>query len=89
MLEAYTHADEIKELIPILPKWQTGKCAPCFDGFDGSLDKLSAYYKENGCGMFARYKAFIWRDGDIQPVEHPTGLIWIHLRDMSVREVRL
>ena len=41
------------------------------DGFDGSLDKLSAYYKENGCGMFARYKAFIWRDGDIQPVEHP------------------
>lgn len=30
-----------------------------------------AYYKENGCGMFARYKAFIWRDGDIQPVEHP------------------
>lgn len=71
VLEAYTHADEIKELIPILPKWQTGKCAPCFDGFDGSLDKLSAYYKENGCGMFARYKAFIWRDGDIQPVEHP------------------
>ena len=69
--QAYTHADEIKELIPILPKWQTGKCAPCFDGFDGSLDKLSAYYKENGCGMFARYKAFIWRDGDIQPVEHP------------------
>ena len=42
VLEAYTHADEIKELIPILPKWQTGKCAPCFDGFDGSLDKLSA-----------------------------------------------
>ena len=71
VLEAYTYADEIKELIPILPKWQTGKCAPCFDGFDGSLDKLSAYYKENGCGMFARYKAFIWRDGDIQPVEHP------------------
>ena len=71
VLESYTYADEIKELIPILPKWQTGKCAPCFDGFDGSLDKLSAYYKENGCGMFARYKAFIWRDGDIQPVEHP------------------
>ena len=71
VLEAYTYADEIKELIPILPKWQTGKCAPCFDGFDGSLDKLSAYYKENGCGMFARYKAFIWRDGDIRPVEHP------------------
>ncbi len=71
VLEAYAYADEIKELIPILPKWQTGKCAPCFDGFDGSLDKLSAYYKENGCGMFARYKAFIWRDGDIQPVEHP------------------
>ena len=34
-------------------------------------DKVAKYYKENGCGIFARYKAFIWRDGDIQPVLHP------------------
>ena len=39
--------------------------------FDGSLKNVARYYKENGCGIFARYKAFIWRDGDIQPVLHP------------------
>ena len=33
-----------------------------------SLDSIAAYYRKNGCGMFARYKAFIWRDGDIRPV---------------------
>lgn len=89
VLEAYTHADEIKELIPILPKWQTGKCAPCFDGFDGSLDKLSAYYKENGCGMFAvtRHSSGVTVTFSLLSIR--TGLIWIHLRDMSVREVRL
>ena len=54
-----------------LPKWECGECAESFKMFDGSLEKVAKYYKENGCGIFARYKAFIWRDGDIQPVLHP------------------
>lgn len=54
-----------------LPRWEAGECAPSFKMFDGSLKNVAQYYKENGCGIFARYKAFIWRDGDIQPVLHP------------------
>lgn len=71
VLESYKYYDDIKEIADTLPRWQAGECAPSFRMFDGSLEKVAQYYKENGCGIFARYKAFIWRDGDIQPVLHP------------------
>ena len=50
-------------------KYQTG------EETEGQIENghgpvVAQYYKENGCGIFARYKAFIWRDGDIQPVLH-------------------
>lgn len=71
IIKAYAYYDKIADVAELLPRWQVGSCVECFESFDGSLDKLAKYYKENGCGMFARYKAFIWRDGDIQPVLHP------------------
>lgn len=71
VLESYKYYDDIKEIADTFPRWQAGECAPSFRMFDGSLEKVAQYYKENGCGIFARYKAFIWRDGDIQPVLHP------------------
>lgn len=71
VLKAYKYYDEIKEIADFLPCWEAGECAPSFKMFDGSLKNVAQYYKENGCGIFARYKAFIWRDGDIQPVLHP------------------
>ena len=71
VLESYKHYDEIKDVADSLPKWQSGECATSFKMFDGSLINVAQYYRENGCGIFARYKAFIWRDGDIQPVLHP------------------
>lgn len=71
VLESYKYYDEIKDVADSLPKWQSGECATSFKMFDGSLKNVAQYYRENGCGIFARYKAFIWRDGDIQPVLHP------------------
>ena len=71
VLRAYKYYDEIKGIADSLPRWEAGECAPSFKMFDGSLKNVAQYHKENGCGIFARYKAFIWRDGDIQPVLHP------------------
>ncbi len=67
----YKYKEDIEELIPVLPVWNTGVPVEEFTGEDISLDVLANFYKNNGCGMFARYKAFIWRDGQICPVEHP------------------
>lgn len=68
VLSAYTYKSEIADIISSLPKWQAGECAESFKMFDGSLKNVADYYKRNGCGIFARYKAFVWRNGDIQPV---------------------
>lgn len=70
VLSGYAYYDEIKEIADSLPRWKCGECAESFRMFDGSLDTVAHWYRENGCGMFARYKAFVWRDGDIQPVTH-------------------
>ena len=71
ILNGYAYFDEIKPIADTLPRWNMGEPAPSFRLFDGSLKRVAEYYRQNGCGIFARYKAFIWRDGDIQPVLHP------------------
>ena len=68
VIAAYPRAEELREVTDSLPRWRCGECAESFRMFDGSLDNVAAYYRKNGCGMFARYRAFIWRDGDIRPV---------------------
>lgn len=70
VIRAYSHYGEIAEIADDLPRWQCGECAESFKLFDGSLGSIAKWYRENGCGMFARYKAFVWRDGDIRPVTH-------------------
>ena len=68
VLKAYPRYDEIADVAATLPRWSSGDCAESFRMFDGSLDAVARYYRENGCGIFARYKAFVWRDGDIRPI---------------------
>ena len=68
VIAAYEHLDVIRDAASTLPRWQSGDCASGFSRYDGTPESLAGYYRVNGCGMFARYKAFIWRDGDIRPV---------------------
>lgn len=68
IIDDYKYKDEIKEIAQELPKWQCGKPSKEFENFDGSLDVIADFHRENGCGMFARYRSFVWRDGGIQPI---------------------
>lgn len=36
-----------------------------------SFEELKARYRAQGCGPFARYRAFLWENGELLPVEHP------------------
>lgn len=55
-----------KSVVEALPEWNPG----------GSLDyeELLCFYKVNGCGWFARYRAFVWQDNDFHPVTRPDYL---------------
>lgn len=68
LLREYPRYDEISEIAPGLPRWERGEPVEGLKRFNGTPESAAEWYRENGCGLFARYKAFIWRDGDIQPV---------------------
>ena len=55
-----------EEFAPVLegmPRWSA---AVPFD-----FDTLTAWYRENGSGLYARYRAFLWEEGKLVPVPDP------------------
>lgn len=54
------------DVIDRLPEWDVG----------GRLDfeELKHFYEVNGCGWFARYRAFVWQEGELHPVPAPDFL---------------
>lgn len=56
----------------VLPEWKTGSLPLLFrGGADQALAALPDYYRQHGCGMYAQYHAFTWRNHEIQPVPFP------------------
>ena len=56
-------SEEFAAAVAALPEWEAG--AP-FD-FEG----LTRAYETDGCGRFARCRAFLWTDGELVPVPDP------------------
>ena len=50
-------------LTPALPLWEVGAIP--------TAEALTDFYRLNGCGEFARYRAFVWQDGSLIPVKDP------------------
>ena len=56
-------SEDHQPMLAGLPRWESG--AP-FD-FDG----LTQFYRVNGTGLFARYRAFLWEEGELFPIANP------------------
>lgn len=54
---------QFNEVLAGLPRWSC--CAP----FD--FASLTDFYRANGAGIFARYRAFLWERGRLFPVKEP------------------
>lgn len=76
---------EIEDIIPTLPKWEQGSFPKELENVKDSMAELMAFHRENGCGMFARYKAFIWRTGGIQPIMYPDVVTLENLKGYEVQ----
>ncbi len=74
ILKDYLYIDELGAVANSLPRWKTGTPVIEFSDKEHTIDCLADYYRRNGCGMFARYRAFIWRDKGIEPVVHPDNI---------------
>ena len=54
---------EFAPVLAGLSQWRTGS------PFD--FDTLTAFYREHGAGLYAKYRAFLWEDGSLIPVADP------------------
>ena len=56
--------DELRQSVtPALPAWEEGEIP--------TLEELTEFYRINGCGQFARYRAFVWQEGSLYSVREP------------------
>ncbi len=69
-----------------LPRWKVGTPAE-FMAEDAreSAERLRDFYARNGCGIYARHRAFIWRDGKIRPVAHPDPTVLADLKGYELQ----
>ncbi len=66
--------DFLVQLQPLLPEYFQATLAhlPRWSaGIDFDFDVLTAFYRENGCGVFARYRAFRWTGGELVGIAQP------------------
>lgn len=54
---------EYSSVLVRLPRWKAS--APF------NFETLTEFYRKQGCGWFARYRAFVWDRGELIPVEDP------------------
>ncbi len=63
-----TYGEEEKVLLT-LPRWHTGEALePLGEGWAEHYDELCDYHENNGYGIYARYYAFTWQDGEFVPI---------------------
>lgn len=84
ILEDYEFKEELGSFANTLPRWAVGKPVKEFSDISECVERLSEYYGKNGCGMFARYRAFIWRGGNIEPVVHPDSISMSSLKGYDI-----
>ncbi|MEE3403515.1 MAG: ATP-binding protein [Acutalibacteraceae bacterium] len=85
ILSDYCHQDELGYVVRELPRWENGQPAKEFFHEETFLQHLADFYRHNGCGMFARYRAFIWRNGNIEPVPYPDSIDLSSLKSYQVQ----
>ncbi len=85
LLNDYLYRDELGSVANNLPRWSCGQPIREFLHEDEIIDNLAEFYHKNGCGMFARYRAFIWRDKSIEPVPYPDPISLSSLKSYDVQ----
>lgn len=61
--------DELKQILNTMPIWENGlSVAPLDKCWNNQIEELIKFHQINGYGMFAKYKAFSWRNHSLFPI---------------------
>ena len=87
IIDAYGDRARLGCLSRSLPRWKTGERIPEFQGKPSEcMKKMAAFYKRNGCGLYARYPAFIWRSGRLEPILNPDSVHMTSLKGYALQQ---
>ena len=53
------------------------------------VNTLRDYYAKNGCGIFSQYRAFVWQNGSLVPVETPDAITFSDLKGYKTQRKTL
>lgn len=81
VLECYKEKDAIAEVSAVLPRWRLGAVTGLLEQRTDVIENLAGFYQKNGCGIYARYRAFLWRNGTIEPVLNPDQISLSQLKE--------
>lgn len=70
IFKEYKYAEKIQGILNTLPKWEITKPIKELNNLDSIIESLLLFHENNGCGIFAKYKAFTWTDSKLVPVKH-------------------
>ena len=60
---------EMEKVLLTLPKWEIGESEEPLDGkWADRIEDLAFFHRRNGYGIYSKYYAFAWRDGDFIPI---------------------
>ena len=61
--------DDVKNILLSMAFWNTGESkAPLKEDWSNNLETIKYYHKTNGYGIYAKYRAFAWRNEKLCPV---------------------
>jgi hypothetical protein len=63
--------DQLSDLLGADYQWLTSSLPQWSAAVPFSFEELTALYRTEGCGDFARYRAFVWENGHLFPVSEP------------------
>ncbi len=85
--EILSLADVSTELSKQLVFWENG--TKLSKSSTEIVEELCSYYCKNGCGIFSQYKAFVWQNTGLVPVETPDTVTFSDLKGYKTQRKTL
>ncbi|HOV70121.1 MAG TPA: hypothetical protein PLZ84_07335, partial [Clostridia bacterium] len=85
-LEKYNPSQAEKQILLGLPRWDTALHEPApmnlvdvfrqlrYSGWEQAVERLAKFHYNNGAGIIARYRGFVWRDNKLVGVKNPDNI---------------
>jgi len=78
--------DDLKSILSTMPRWENGRAvSPLDKNWETQTEALAEFHKINGYGMFAKYRAFTWREHSLYPISSTDTISLTDLKNYEIQ----